>query len=191
MGRLDLLSVLFLKVDTGHMLHERYYMRVSGHSIRADHSSLRRLFFPEYHSRLELYFRTVEEPPVITTVWLHNRGPGTAEDVSVLFKTQRIAGHHEPERPWARIKTAWTDESGARLADFFRFERSLHPGEMVKVHTFQLEQNIAKLQRPIVEPLNRFAFELYARNEPPIKIEYSLVFEHIGAGNQSGIIQEI
>jgi Putative DNA-binding domain len=179
---------------------ELYYMRVSAHSIPARQSTLRRLFFPEYHSRLELFFSSHQISPatnIQTIVWLHNKGPGTAEEVSILFQTQPIPWLNELNHPWKRIGTAWTDESRSRPADFFRAERSLHPGEMVNVYNFQTDgsKRLTTLSgsSEVVNHfvIDRFVFRLYACNEPPVEIEYLLKVKHVGNGNQAGTTREL
>jgi hypothetical protein len=184
-----------------------YYMRVSGHSVRADHSSLRRLFFPEYHSRLELYFRSrlVQRLPnaprsflgaarfdqpnngqyhLATDVYLHNGGMGTSEDVGILFKS--------PDVDRDDMGSHWNPSASAWPGKYFRFLETVHPHEMVAVATL-----LAPI-RPIETregwdwsgTVPQVLVHLFAKNEPPVEVSYTFERSHLN-GNQSGVSREI
>jgi hypothetical protein len=185
-----------------------YYMRVSSHSIQADHSTLRRLFFPEYHSRLELYFRSflarglpdaprsflspltlgqlpqMERSYLATHIYLHNAGLGTAEGITALFKSPSVTSDDIAQH-WATAVSAWPGK-------FFGFTDDVHPHEMVAVATLATPIQVFETREAwdwsgsVPEVL----VHLFAKNEPPIEVRYSFDRAHLNL-NQTGIMREI
>ena len=168
---------------------EYYYMRVSSHSIQADHSTLRRLFFPEYHSRLELIFHSEYKqggrtgPYHRTTVSLHNGGMGLADDVAVLFKKQGPTPFTHLPRGWKQLTTV--------QGPCWRSEHAIHSGEVIELQTYDLpiSPSFNLVPRTAGEP--DFLIRVSARNEPPVEFSYIVQPKDIGAGEVRPPVIEI
>jgi hypothetical protein len=168
-----------------------YYMRVGGSSPQADHSTLRRLFFPQYHSNLKLVFRvTANEnstgiPTLQIDIFLHNQGVASADDATVHFKIT-------PKATWVSPALGWKRLSVTGGGDCLRSGEAFHSDERRHLRSLEMEApNIADNPRQMPNPPPKFVMRISARNEPSTEVTFIAQVEDINAAEIVPIHQEI